>query len=82
MNPSNKITQLAKVEWVRTYAEFLNEELVPIGGHSHMGIYLGRDGVFYGGFDAQFGPLGRSVRVMIDRVLNNVPPTQLPTIVV
>lgn len=58
-------------EWTRSYATLTSCDLVPIGEYSHMTIYLGADGLFYGGYDREFGRLGSTVREVLDRLLND-----------
>jgi hypothetical protein len=71
----------ADAEWLRAYATFVGAELAPIGGYSHMAIYFGSDGTFYGSFDTAFGPLGKTIESLIDGVLNRMPPTQLTDVI-
>jgi SUKH-3 immunity protein of toxin-antitoxin system len=64
-------------KWVDDYGRLVGSELVPVGGYSHMTIYLGRDGALYGGFDKEFGPLGTDVQQLVAGILTQVPPTPL-----
>jgi hypothetical protein len=64
-------------EWSRAYSAMIRSALAPVGGQSHMTIYLSEDGEFYGGFDNQYGRLGSNFRELIDVLLNEDPPTTM-----
>lgn len=67
-------------QWVELYVERSGTPLAPVGGHSHMTVYLGQDGTFYGSYDFGFGRLGRTVPEVVDGTLNDPhpPPFDLP----
>lgn len=67
----------ADPDWVRAYEQVANHRLVPVGGYSHLLIMFGRDSVFYGGVDAEFGPLGASMEDVVDGLLCRFPPVRL-----
>jgi hypothetical protein len=67
----------ADPEWIADYEQSLGTRLVPVGGYSHMLVMYGRDSVFYGGFDREFGPLGLTVEEVVDGLLCRVPPVRL-----
>jgi hypothetical protein len=64
-------------EWARTYEELSECSLAPVGAYSHMTIFLGDDGVFYGRFDHEFGSLGASFHAVLERLLNSRSPVGL-----
>lgn len=63
--------------WGRSYSSMIGTALAPVGEYSHMTIYLGRDGEFYGGFDAEYGRISANVEGLIDSVLNRHPAVRL-----
>jgi hypothetical protein len=65
-------------EWTRAYSDRIGSVLAPVGGHSHMTIYLGRDGEFYGGFDREYGRLASSMEELLNALFNRGgPPARL-----
>jgi hypothetical protein len=64
-------------DWASAYSNAIGTALAPIGGYSHMTIYLARDGRFYGGFDSEYGCIAPSVEELVDSVLNLHPPVRL-----
>jgi hypothetical protein len=44
--------------WVISYEALAESILVPVGGYSHMTIFLSASGALYGGYDREFGLLG------------------------
>lgn len=67
----------ADPDWIADYERAVGVRLVPVGGYSHMLVMLGTDSVFYGGFDREFGPIGRTVEEVVDGLLCTVPPVAL-----
>jgi SUKH-3 immunity protein len=63
--------------WASAYSEVIQSVLAPVGGYSHMTIYLGQNGVFYGGFDSEYGPLASNIEELVNAVLNQCPPARL-----
>jgi hypothetical protein len=74
---AEKAVQDVDPAWPRAYAEIVGSSMVPVGGYSHMTIYMGRDGRLYGGFDNEFGCLGSNAIEALDGVLNGDMPTKL-----
>ncbi len=68
-------------EWARAYEDVVGCRLAPVGGYSHMTIYHGADGKFYGGFDREFGLLGRDVADVVAGILFEDPPRRLTLVV-
>jgi hypothetical protein len=64
-------------EWARAYSDVIHGALAPVGGYSHMSIYLSQGGGFYGGFDSEYGRLASDFRELIDALLNQNPPVSL-----
>lgn len=55
--------------WGTAYSKALGVRLAPVGEQSHMTIYLGEDGAFYGGFDHDYGRLGADIFETLEAVL-------------
>lgn len=64
-------------EWGGSYSKMIGVVLAPVGEYSHMTIYLARDGIFYGGFDAEYGRIADSLEGLVDSVLNKRPAVRL-----
>ena len=64
-------------QWNRAYSAMIRSALAPVGGYSHMTIYLSEAGEFYGGFDYEYGRLGSNFRELIDVLLNEDPPATM-----
>jgi len=76
IDPARAIAD-ADADWVAGYERSLGVRLAPVGGYSHMLLMFGRDCVFYGGFDREFGPLGLTLEEAVDGLLCRVPPVRL-----
>jgi len=59
----------ADPDWCAAYADELGVAVTPVGEYSHMTLVLDAGGVFWGGFDADFGYLGEGIEGVIDRLL-------------
>jgi len=59
------------------YARRAGCELFPVGGYSHLVIYLGADGRLYGGHDDDFAILGSTAAEAVDGLLAPDPPIPL-----
>jgi hypothetical protein len=46
---------------IAEYSERADSQIAPIGGYSHMTIYLSQNDALLGGYDGEFGVLGQSL---------------------
>lgn len=65
------------VEWIRASETLVTVRRLPVGMQYAMGIYLGQDGMIYGGFDGAFGPLARSLPELVDVIFLQPPKARL-----
>jgi hypothetical protein len=68
-----RATELSFRAWVDDYSERAGTPLVPLGfsNHEHLLLLAADDGRWFGGFDDEFGQLGRSVPELVDTIINN-----------
>lgn len=66
-----KASQEFYLNWTVAYSRAIGQALAPIGGYSHMTIYMARDGGYWGAFDEEYGYLGESIFEVVDGVLNS-----------
>ena len=67
----------ADSDWLEAYQELVHERLVPVGEYSHMWVLYSPSGMFYGGFDEDFGPLGESMEEVVHDIFLTHPPVPL-----
>lgn len=63
-----KAARHADTDWCAEYAEDIGRAVTPIGEYSHMTLMIDESGEFWGGFDADYGSLGRTLLEVV-RVL-------------
>lgn len=56
-------------EWCRTYEDTAGISLLPVGGQSHMTLFVDTQGAVWGGFDAEYGQLGATLDEVVHDLL-------------
>jgi hypothetical protein len=51
----------ADVEWCADYTEAIGRAVTPVGEYSHLTLMIDESGEFWGGFDADYGLLGKDL---------------------
>lgn len=62
-------TRSADAAWCQAYAEAEGVAMVPVGGYSHMSVFVDERGCYWGGFDDLYGPKGDTFRELVHNLL-------------
>lgn len=65
--------EIVDSSWVEEYSRRARVQLVPLGAtyREHLTLLIGADGSWYGGFDDEFGLMGRDVLDLLENLIEN-----------